>query len=660
MLNREFSPRTMPSTEIDSFHTGNAINIYNFLGAHFIDDTTAVFRVWAPNAVSVAVIGDFNDWKMNVDVMHKISDNGIYEATICGVSQYDRYKYSILTQAGNIIDKADPYAFHAETGQKNASKLYDLGGYCWNDDKWCKARGEKNILSQPMNIYELHLGSWRTYADGTPFDYRKLADELCEYVKYMGYTHIELMPFTEYPFEGSWGYQVTGYFAPTSRYGTPHDLMYFVDTMHQAGIGVIMDWVPAHFPKDAHGLAMFDGGYCYEYDNPAKGEHREWGTLMFDYGRNEVVSFLVSSAVFWVENYHIDGIRMDAVASMLYLDYGRQDGSWLPNIYGGKENLEAVTLIQKINRAVLSDHKGVIMTAEESTTWPLVTCPDYAGGLGFTFKWNMGWMNDSLTYLEMDPCYRAFNHDKLTFGMYYAFSENFILPISHDEVVHGKKSLLSKCPLDYDEKFAGLRSFLGYMMSFPGKKLIFMGAELGQFIEWNYSQELDWLLLEYPSHQKLHNYVRELNHFYIENPAFWQIENSWDGYRWLNADDNTRNIIAYLRTDESGNQIAVLINFAPVEWTSYQLPMPEDVNSARLIFCSSWERFGGDVPENPRTYRTSAKPCGEFPKSIVLDVPPLSASYFKINRRVGTAGKSVGAAKKSQSRAKKKSTTTQK
>ncbi len=640
------------------FHQGTNYKAYQMMGAHWLDETTAEFYVWAPNAQAVAVVGDFNNWDGQEDPMERVNEQGLWHAVVTGVREFDSYKYLITAADGRKLHKADPYAFHTETRPGTASKLYRLGQYQWKDDAWRQSRDAGAHFRQPMNIYEVHLGSWKTYEDGNHFNYRKLAEELVPYVKEMGYTHIEIMPVTEYPFDGSWGYQVTGYFAPTSRYGKPEDFMAFVDLCHQQGVGVIMDWVPAHFPKDESGLYEFDGGFCYEYADARKREHYEWGTRAFDYGRCEVISFLVSSAMFWVEEYHIDGIRVDAVASMLYLDYGRQDGQWMPNIHGGKENLEAVALLRKLNSAILTEHPGVLMIAEESTAWPMVTKPDYVGGLGFTYKWNMGWMNDVLRYMSMDPYFRSYNHDKLTFSMVYAFSENFILPISHDEVVHGKGSLINKMPGSYEQKFAGLRAFLGYMMSSPGKKLLFMGSEFGQFIEWDYQKQLDWMLLQYDSHRQMKDFTRDVNHFYLDNPAFWQIEDSWDGYRWLNADDNSHNVLAYLRMDEKGEQVMVVCNFAPVPWDNYIVGVPDDCSSIYEVFSSDDVRYGGSGVTNGTRIMSRKGSCGEYKRVVTLKLAPLSTVYFKLRKRKTVkpekaAGSSTASKKAKESGARK-------
>ena len=568
------------------------------------------------------MVGDFNGWDAEAHPMTRLNDQGLWGVTVEETHDYDCYKYRIITGDGRTLYKADPFAYHTQTPPENASKVYRLGGYRWHDADWMTKRAGKDARSLPVNIYELHIGSWRRNEDGSYYSYRQLAGALPSYLTDMGYTHVELLPPTEYPFDGSWGYQVTGYYAPSSRYGTPHDFMALVDALHEAGIGVIMDWVPAHFPKDEFGLYEYDGECCYEYSDPAKWEHKDWGTRVFDFGRTEVQSFLVSSANFWAHTYHIDGIRVDAVASMLYLDYGRQDGEWCPNVNGGRENLEAVAFLRKLNSSLLSEHPGFLMIAEESTAWPLVTRPPEVGGLGFNFKWNMGWMNDTLFYTSLDPYFRSYNHDKLTFSMMYAFSENFILPISHDEVVHGKGSLLNKMPGDYEQKFAGLRTFMGYMMTHPGKKLLFMGSEFGQFIEWDYRKGLDWMLLDYDTHRKTRDFIRALNRYYLAHPALWQVEDSWDGFRWLNADDNTRSVITYYRTDEKGRKTLVLCNFAAQRWEDYRMGVPE-ADAYRVVLCSEEERFGGAGCPAEQLYRSEQEPLGQWANSITLDVPPL-------------------------------------
>ncbi|HJB21368.1 MAG TPA: 1,4-alpha-glucan branching protein GlgB [Candidatus Fournierella merdavium] len=626
-VKKKNNPADLP---IYLFKQGNNFEAYRFFGAHFDrrgGDEGVVFRVWAPHAKAVSVVGDFNSWVPGSHPMQKL-DEGVWEAFIPGIREYDVYKFCLTTRQDELVFKADPYAFHAETRPSNASKVYRLEGYEWGDGQWEEQQKKRDPLTAPINIYELHAGSWRRKESGDPYNYSELADELIPYLQEMGYTHVELLPITEYPYDGSWGYQVTGYFAPTSRYGTPKDFMNFVDKCHQAGLGVIMDWVPAHFPKDGFGLYMFDGEPCYEDPNPRRGEHKEWGTMVFNYGMPEVESFLVSSALYWVEQFHVDGLRVDAVASMLYLDYNRRDGEWEPNCNGGKENLEAIAFLQKLNSTVLGRHPHKLMIAEESTAWPMVSKPAADGGLGFNFKWNMGWMNDMLSYMSTDPLFRSGNHNKVTFSFFYAFSENFILPISHDEVVHGKCSLINKMPGDYDAKFANLRTFYGYMMAHPGKKLLFMGQEFGQFTEWSEARALDWMLLDYDRHRQLRQYVRDLNRLYRAMPAFWQVDYSWEGFQWVVPDDNTQSVIAFLRRDTAGHTILVVCNFNPVLRQEYQLGVPTS-GTYRELLSSDDEAYGGGGVRN-KPVRSHKKALHGFDQSITITIPPLSTVYFSV------------------------------
>ncbi|MDR1408768.1 MAG: 1,4-alpha-glucan branching protein GlgB [Oscillospiraceae bacterium] len=623
----------MPRDEypIYLFHQGNNSHSHDLLGAHRAEDNLVAFRVWAPQAREVYVVGDFCGWEHGIP-MEKISKNGLWEATADNVGQYDAYKYRILGADGKWMLKSDPYAAHCETRPGTASKIYDFPDFKWTDNAWLRKRTSGSPYAAPVNIYEVHLGSWRVHEDGSPLTYRELADGLAEYLREMNYTHLELMPISEYPFDGSWGYQVTGYFAPTSRYGTPEDFMYFVNRLHSAGIGVILDWVPAHFPKDAYGLALFDGSVCYEYPDRQRGEHLAWGTKVFDYGRPEVQSFLISSALQWFERYHVDGLRVDAVASMLYLDYGREDGEWRANIHGGRENLEAVSFLKKLNTAVFREFPGTMMIAEESTAWPLVSKPVDAGGLGFNFKWNMGWMNDCLRYFSLDGYFRRFNHDALTFSFFYAFSENFVLPISHDEVVHGKCSLIQKMPGNYEEKFAGVRAFLGYMTAHPGKKLMFMGQEFGQFIEWDYQKPLDWLLLDFEAHSQLRKYVKALNAFYIKNAPLWQIDYGWEGFSWLVSDDQHNSVLAFRRIDEAGEELICICNLTSVLRKSYRLGVPRN-GLYRVVFTSDKLEFGGIGQGTVDSVRAEAVPMHGHEQSIALDLAGNSVVFLK--RRKG-------------------------
>ena len=615
------------------FHEGTNYCSYEYFGSHIIDNY-CVFRVWAPNARDVYVTGDFNNWEKYANKAFRITDGGIFECIIEGVGEYDAYKYIIVTDKGEELYKADPYGYHTETRPDTASKVYNLEGYEWKDKKWMDKR--ETPYNQPVSIYEMHLGSWRRYSDGNTFSYDKIAEELIPYVKGMGFTHIELMPVSEYPYDKSWGYQVTGYYAPTSRYGSPKDFMKFVDLCHQNGIGVILDWVPAHFPKDAHGLYEFDGSCCYEYTDPKKREHPDWGTRIFDYGKNEVRSFLISNACYWFDKYHIDGLRVDAVASMLYLDYGKKDGEWYPNEFGGNGNIEAMDFIRKLNTRVFSEFKGVMMIAEESTAWPMITYPVEDGGLGFNYKWNMGWMNDSLVYMKQDPFFRKGVHNNLTFSLTYAFSENFILPLSHDEVVHGKASLLNKMPGEYEDKFANLRAYLGYMFAHPGKKLLFMGCEIGQFIEWNEEQELDWNLLEFEAHRKHKSFVEKLNKIYKKYKPLWELDTTWEGFDWAALDDDNNNIISFFRMDKEGNSILAVSNFSSVTQRGYKIGVPKK-GVYEEVFSTDQSEFGGSGTVNGKAKTFTGKMHGKD-QYLSLDVPAFSTTYFykKAGRKKST------------------------
>ncbi len=605
------------------FHEGTNYRSYDYLGAHPSKDGY-VFRVWAPAAAQVFVTGDFCGWKADRHRARRVTPGGIFECRVPGAKPYDAYKYVIVTKQGTTLLKADPYAFHSETRPGTASKIYPLPNYEWRDADWMAAR--QAPYKAPVNIYELHAGSWRRYADGNVMDYEKLACELIPYIKEMGYTHIELMPISEYPYDKSWGYQVTGYFAPSSRYGTPDALMAFVDACHQNNIGVLLDWVPAHFPKDAHGLYEFDGSCCYEYADPVMREHQDWNTRIFDYGKKEVRSFLISNACYWLEKYHLDGLRVDAVASMLYLDYGRKAGEWKPNRFGGNGNLEAAEFLKALNTRVFSEFQGIMMIAEESTSWPMVTGPVDQGGLGFNYKWNMGWMNDSLNYMSTDPFFRKYAQNKLTFPLTYAFSENYVLPLSHDEVVHGKHSLIGKMPGEYADKFANLRAYLGYMYGHPGKKLVFMGAELAQFKEWDEAVELDWCLLEFEAHRQHKCFVKALNRFYRAQPALWQNDHGWAGFKWLSHDDTHNNVLAFMRLDDTGNKMLVVCNFSSLPRADYKLGVPNRGYYTE-VFSSDRLEFGGAGTQNGRLTAQKGGLHG-FKQHISLTLPPFSTLFF--------------------------------
>jgi 1,4-alpha-glucan branching enzyme len=621
----------IPQDEIYLFNIGEAQQAYATFGCHRVNESGLHrFLVWAPNAREVSVVGDFNGWDASRNRMERL-DSGVFAAFVPGLRDGDCYKYAIHGYDGKTVLKADPFAFHAEVRPATASKVWSLGGYDWRDAEYLKRRKAQNLLNRPVSIYEMHIGSWRKPEDWRFADFRRVADELSDYLVEMGFTHVEIMPVTEYPLDDSWGYQVTGFYAITGRYGTPQDFMYFVDVMHAKGIGVIMDWVPAHFPRDEHGLARFDGTCLYEHQNPMQSDHPQWGTLIFNYARPEVASFLVSSAMFFFDVYHIDGIRVDAVTSMLYLDYARNPGEFVPNEDGGNIDRSAVAFLQKLNSVILTRYPGVMTVAEESTAYPMITKPPYDGGLGFLFKWNMGFMHDTLHYMSMDPFFRRHHHNKLTFSMHYAFTENFILPYSHDEVVHGKKSLLGKMYGAYDEKFASLRLLLGFMYAHPGKKLLFMGGEFGQFIEWDYRKELDWFLLGYESHDRMRRYVQALNEFYNRTPALYEIDDGWDGFAWLNVNNAKQSAVSFLRRGERPEEVCVCaFNFTPVSVERFVIGLPFQ-GALREIFSSDEARFGGSGNGAAQVIQAVHKEFEGHPYRAAVDLPPLAAVYFELD-----------------------------
>ena len=662
-MNETKTPEAVRENDLPAylFHQGTNYTAYDYLGCHGEareGSFVYTFRTWAPNAQRVALVSDFTGWDEGRD-FERISEQGIWELIVESPESLEGkfYKFAITGADGEVRMKADPYAFQSETLKKTASVVRNISGHVWKDAKWLakrsatvcpKQRGFKpkvtHFYSAPMNIYEVHLGSWRTKdgactADGEHYlNYREIADRLAPYVSNMGYTHIELLPVMEHPYDGSWGYQVCGYFAPTSRYGDPEDFRYFIEKLHEYGIGVILDWVPAHFPKDAHGLYEFDGQPLYEYQGQDRMENRGWGTRYFDVGRPEIQSFLISNALFWLREYHADGLRIDAVAAMLYLDYDREPGEWIPNTEGNNHNLEAIAFFRKLNTAVFREFPDALMIAEESTSWPMITKPVWEGGLGFNFKWNMGWANDVFDYIATDPVYRRYIHTKLTFPMMYAFSENYILPISHDEVVHGKKSLVDKCFGEYDDKFACMRTLLLYMMTLPGKKLTFMGTEFAQFREWDYENQLEWFMTEYPRHIEMQRFVNGVNHLYLDTPALWEIDDGWDGFEWIEADLAELNILAYRRRDKRGREVIVVLNFAPVKREGFALTVPK-MGRYEEIFSTDPYEFGGKNILNEEAVRTRSIVDAEGTKKNVIDitVPPLGGCVFRKQQNTDAA-----------------------
>ena len=633
-MKTESNQTAFAGDDLERFSQGNHDDIYNFLGAHprsFSGVSGVNFAVWAPNAADVCVVGDFNQWNPDASRMNRLGDSGIWEVFVPGATAGQIYRYQVTDSQGHVHEKSDPFGFFGEVPPKSASIVCELGNYRWQDQQWLQNRTKNNLLEQPVSIYEVHLGSWQQRSGNLNgwLNYRTLAHELVAYCQKTGFTHLELMPISEHPLTKSWGYQTTGYFAVTSRYGTPEDFMYFVDYCHQHGIGVIIDWVPAHFPKDAHGLAKFDGTALFEHADPRQGEHPDWGTLIFNYGRNEVRNFLISNALFWFDKYHIDGLRVDAVASMLYLDYSREEGQWIPNQYGGRENLEAIDFLKELNEKVHAAYPGTLTIAEESTSWSGVSRPTYADGLGFSMKWNMGWMNDSLRYMRMDPVHRKFHHDELTFSLIYAFSENFVLPLSHDEVVHGKRSLLDQMPGDPWQKFANLRLLYTYMWTHPGKKLLFMSGEFGQWDEWSEDEAIQWDLLRFEPHQGLQRLITDLNGILKENPALYEFDFTEDGFEWVSCNDADSSVIAYLRKGKSADdQLLMLCNFTPLPREQHAVGIHE-AGSYREIFNSDSQFYGGSNFGNQALLNATSEPTDGRDWRLQVNLPPLGAVILK-------------------------------
>ncbi len=625
----------MGEVDLHLFAEGNHLQLWQKFGAQLrdIDGRAGVyFAVWAPNAQRVSVVGDFNGWDGRVHTMRRLLGSGVWEIFVPGAEEGAHYKFEIRTPAGALLLKSDPFAFFNQWGKETSSLVYDLRRYHWSDNEWMHSRRTKDWNKSPVSIYEVHLGSWKRHEDGSnrSFSYLEQTETLLPYVVEMGYTHIELMPVAEHPFEGSWGYQVTNYYAPTSRFGSPDEFRHFVDKCHQAGIGVIMDWVPAHFPKDAHALAEFDGTDLYEHMDPRQGEHQDWGTLIFNFGRSEVRNFLIANALFWLEEYHIDGLRVDAVASMLYLDYSREPGEWIPNAFGGRENLEAVHFLKRTNEVCYERHPGIMTIAEESTSWPGVTRPTYLGGLGFGMKWNMGWMHDFLHYMALDPIFRRYHHNSITFSIMYAFSEHFVLVLSHDEVVHGKGSLIGKMPGDEWQKFANLRMFYAWMYGHPGKKLAFMGCEIGQVREWNHDRGLDWELLQQPKHDGLRRLVQHLNYTYKSEPALWDQDDAHEGFEWIDFHDADNSVVSFMRRSKQGEVVVFIVNATPQVLHGYRLGVP-GAGFYREIINTDAETYGGSNVGNMGGLEASAEEWQGRTHSLMIEVPPLATLAFKLD-----------------------------